>query len=174
MNALFPSSASAPRPGARVTVPGSLPSEQWRSCPSYPGLSASSLGRVFRECPKNGERLLGFGFGTGVRLSYRGVCGLIDPDTGKRRQVYVHRLVADAFLGPAPFARALVMHLNDDPSDNRPENLSWGSQSDNASTPAARAARSSARRFGGADRTRQGSHLRCAAQSSFDFGGDHG
>ena len=44
----------------------------------------------------------------------------------------VHRMVAMAFLGPPPFDRALVRHLNDDPLDNRVSNLAWGNWADNA------------------------------------------
>jgi hypothetical protein len=42
----------------------------------------------------------------------------------------VHRLVADAFL-PNPNKLPIVMHLNDNPFDNRVENLKWGTQKDN-------------------------------------------
>ncbi|MFD2757075.1 HNH endonuclease [Gulosibacter faecalis] len=47
---------------------------------------------------------------------------------GKQRNVYVHQLVAKAFLeetGP------LVRHLNGDPGDNRVANLAYGTNSDN-------------------------------------------
>lgn len=42
---------------------------------------------------------------------------------------YVHRLVAVAFLdGPAG---PVVRHKDDDPANNTPENLAWGTQADN-------------------------------------------
>ena len=43
----------------------------------------------------------------------------------------VHRLVCEAFHGPAPFDSAVVMHLDDDPANNRPENLRWATQKEN-------------------------------------------
>jgi len=43
----------------------------------------------------------------------------------------VHRCVAEAFLGPEPFRGAHVRHLNDIKTDNRLENLAWGSPQDN-------------------------------------------
>lgn len=43
-----------------------------------------------------------------------------------RKQVFIHRLVALAFIGPQPEGKPLVRHLNGDPFDNRVENLSWG------------------------------------------------
>jgi hypothetical protein len=50
---------------------------------------------------------------------------------GVRRQVLVHTLVLEAFVGPCP--RGLeCRHLNDDPSDNRLENLCWGTRLENA------------------------------------------
>lgn len=51
----------------------------------------------------------------------------------------VHRLVCEAFHGPAPFEGAVVMHLDEDARNNRPENLAWGSQRENLSAPGYRA-----------------------------------
>jgi len=44
---------------------------------------------------------------------------------------FVHRLVAEAFISPASFEGAVVRHLNGDPTDNRIENLEWGTYADN-------------------------------------------
>src|SRR5699024_5494412 len=49
---------------------------------------------------------------------------------GKQTTKWVHRLVAEAFLGPAPDGME-ACHRNDDCQDNRPENLYWGTRSDN-------------------------------------------
>jgi hypothetical protein len=43
---------------------------------------------------------------------------------------FVHRLVAEAFLGPAPQGQE-VRHLNGNRLDNRPENLAYGSSREN-------------------------------------------
>lgn len=43
----------------------------------------------------------------------------------------VHKLVCESFYGPAPFGGAQVRHMDGDQSNNRPENLDWGSQVDN-------------------------------------------
>lgn len=48
---------------------------------------------------------------------------------GKRHYRYVHRLVAESFLGE-PTAE-IVRHLDGDPSNNGLANLAYGSQSDN-------------------------------------------
>lgn len=48
----------------------------------------------------------------------------------KRHQKYVHRLVLEVFGEPCPEGME-CLHANGDPSDNRVENLRWGSRSEN-------------------------------------------
>ena len=50
---------------------------------------------------------------------------------GKRTTYRVSHLVADAFLPPKSSTDQVLRHLNDDPTDNRIENLAWGTYSDN-------------------------------------------
>ena len=51
---------------------------------------------------------------------------------GKTRNCKIHILKASAFLfSPNPLAYNVVRHLNDVKTDNRLENLAWGTQSDN-------------------------------------------
>lgn len=59
-------------------------------------------------------------------------CVTVYNSTVDRPTTTVHRIVAETFLGPAPFDGAIIRHLNDDPSDNKAENLAWGSHKDNA------------------------------------------
>jgi len=49
------------------------------------------------------------------------------------RPVYcsVHALIAAAFHGPRPDGASLVRHLDDDPTNNKPENVAWGTPKDN-------------------------------------------
>ena len=49
---------------------------------------------------------------------------------GKRKNHYVHRLVAAAFLGN-PDSLPVVNHINHDKSDNRAQNLEWCTQKTN-------------------------------------------
>lgn len=49
---------------------------------------------------------------------------------GKYRRVWIHRAVLEAFVELKP-AGAVCMHLNNDPADNRLENLRWGTQQEN-------------------------------------------
>lgn len=51
---------------------------------------------------------------------------------GKERKFYgIHRLVAIAFI-PNPDNHPVVMHLNNIKTDNRVENLKWGTYTENA------------------------------------------
>lgn len=45
-------------------------------------------------------------------------------ENGKKRWIYVHRLVAHAWLKREPYQRA-VMHLDDNPLNNNVKNLRW-------------------------------------------------
>ena len=49
---------------------------------------------------------------------------------GKMKARPVHQLVLSAYL-PKPSEELVVMHLNNKPTDNRIENLSWGSYAEN-------------------------------------------
>lgn len=43
----------------------------------------------------------------------------------------IHRLVCEAFHGPAPFDRAVVIHIDENALNNSPANLRWGTQKEN-------------------------------------------
>lgn len=61
---------------------------------------------------------------------YKGV-SLMTKDE-KKKTCRIHILKASAFLfGPNPLGYNVVRHLNDIKTDNRLENLAWGTQSDN-------------------------------------------
>lgn len=47
----------------------------------------------------------------------------------------VHQLVCEAFHGPKPFDGAVVIHLDENALNNRPENLKWGTQKENLNMP---------------------------------------
>lgn len=51
---------------------------------------------------------------------------------GKRVAAKVHRLVAEAFLGPEPEGKPLVLHSDGNPSNNNVSNLRWGNHSQNS------------------------------------------
>lgn len=52
-------------------------------------------------------------------------------ERGRAWLVPVHQLVLTAFHGPRPNGN-VARHLNDEKTDNRAENLAWGTRSENA------------------------------------------
>lgn len=109
--------------------------ETWRPVVTHPGLyEVSDLGRV-RSCARTvrrgcclvrlRRRLLAQVPG-GRALNYRRVM----LDCQPRRHAYVHHLVAEAFLGPRP-PGLLVLHRDDDGSNNRADNLRYGDGDEN-------------------------------------------
>lgn len=106
--------------------------EEWRTIPDFsPCYQVSNLGRV--------RRVAGVIFRSNGRpQSFRERVLRASPDEwgypmvrvdGRTRKVHV--LVAAAFLGPRPFAGAVVRHLDGNPSNNNVENLAYGTPSEN-------------------------------------------
>ena len=51
------------------------------------------------------------------------------------RNYKVHRLVCEAFYGPPPFPKAVVLHLDENALNNAKDNLRWGTQKENLNMP---------------------------------------
>lgn len=51
-------------------------------------------------------------------------------DGVRKRRVFVHVLVLEAFVGPRPDG-AITRHLDGDPTNNRLDNLAWGTPREN-------------------------------------------
>lgn len=110
--------------------------ETWRVVPSLPQMLVSSEGRIMVApylggLPQGGLRPYGGQPNFGVWnkrdgrfiIVYKGKC------------YKVHRLVCEAFNGPAPFDGAIVMHADENAANNRPSNLVWGTQKENLNAP---------------------------------------
>ena len=114
--------------------------------PSVPGLMASSWGRINRVVPATGKhpgRPPKPTYGGRYRVNKSGYIALWVSYTGIGR-FKVSRLVCEAFHGPAPNrpasdGKSMAMHMDDNPQNNRPENLRWGSCKDNLSQEGSRA-----------------------------------
>lgn len=121
--------------------------EIWKHVPSVEGLEASSLGRVrcisyAQPMPYGGQRIRALSPTKGV-VSY-GSKGstyrrLIFRFRGKTYKV--SRVVCEAFHGPAPVGKNVVLHLDEDSFNNLPDNLAWGTQRENLNAPRFRAER---------------------------------
>ena len=111
--------------------------EEWKSIPSLAGAKASTLGRIWlpeskAEMPNGGIRT----------YKTKPVYGCVTKSSATARHKYygfvyrsknykVHRLVCEAFYGPAPEGKNVVIHENENALDNRPENIRWGTQKEN-------------------------------------------
>lgn len=109
--------------------------ENWREVSGYPGLyEVSDKGRV-----RSVERTVTRSNGRTHRVRSK-ILAQSDLPKGHRkitlrregtpRTHLVHRLVLEAFVGPAPIGTQ-CRHLNDIPSDNSLANLAWGLSSEN-------------------------------------------
>jgi hypothetical protein len=93
--------------------------EVWKAIPGYEGqYEVSDQGRV-----RSNKKILAV---CDVSGGYKAV------SLGKNNSKLIHRLVAAAFLGPAPLDKRLVLHGNGDRFDNRLSNLRYGSHKDNS------------------------------------------
>lgn len=102
--------------------------EQWKDVVGYEGLyEVSNLGRV-RSLDRKIKYKNSFKTVKGKYIQQRyepyGHLMVRLCKDGKKKQYYVHRLVAQAFL-PNPYNLPCINHKNEIPDDNRPENLEW-------------------------------------------------
>lgn len=121
------------RPLPAVTL---IPGEEWRPIPGYEGYyDVSGLGRV-RSAARTIQRI------DGKTMTFRerelkqhvntpGYFAVVLSRCDSQRQWGVHQLVCLAFHGPKPTPKHEVRHLNGNPQDNRPDNLRWGTRSEN-------------------------------------------
>lgn len=106
--------------------------EVWRAVPGHDGAyEVSSLGRV-----RSLDRMLPGRDGSlrpwpGRILKPRVYNGYSNVKLGRGKWISVHRLVLSVFSSLPPFDGAECRHLNGDRSDNRAENLAWGSSAQN-------------------------------------------
>lgn len=101
-------------------------------------IEASSLGRIRYVGPKRQKIDTGHIIPQQIgNDDYRLVTIPALGDAPRRKTLKVHRLVALAFHGLPPLSdkRIVVGHLDDDPGNNRPQNLRWMTQAKNCNAP---------------------------------------
>lgn len=109
--------------------------EVWKDIDGFPGYQISSMGRVrsFRDFRGN---VTGKSHILKLELNkddYFQIC--LYTENGKKVHRRIHRLVADAFLGPQP--TLVVNHIDGDKHNNRLENIEWVTAEQNSSLAAA-------------------------------------
>jgi len=101
----------------RARPPESIPGEEWRVCPSYPGYEVSSLGR-FRN------RTAGNFMTVRDRKGYAPTIGLTTL-SGNQETCSAAQLVLEAFVGPPPNLRPRARYRDGDKRNLKPDNLYW-------------------------------------------------
>lgn len=103
--------------------------EEWRPVVGYEGrYEVSSLGQIASLRFRSKHRRLVLQPGHHKRGGYLFVNLCRD---GTRLHRKVHFLVCEAFNGAKPSDATLIRHLDGDVENNSPENLAWGSASEN-------------------------------------------
>lgn len=111
----------------------------WKPVLSMPGVLASDEGDILlppshQPSPFGGYRLVApkpsKGYGGRAR-PYRSM-SYYSRQFGTIR---IHQAVCEAFHGPKPFPEAVVIHLDENPLNNRADNLKWGTQKENLNMP---------------------------------------
>lgn len=109
-----------------------LEAEVWKPVPGYEGqYEVSSFGRArslprMRHCGKGSFARIE---GRLLKLRHRSGYPIISLPKGKI--VYVHRMVCEAFHGPAPEGKRQVAHFDGDKTNNHANNLRWADWKDN-------------------------------------------
>lgn len=107
--------------------------EEWRAIPGFPEYEASSLGKI-----RSVDRTISYSNGRIVHAKQRilkptkssGYYSVNLSRNNKKKSTKVHILVAAAFLGENPGGLD-VRHKNGRRTDNRVENLEYGTRSEN-------------------------------------------
>lgn len=101
--------------------------EEFRTIPEFPDYAVSDAGRVLSlRCSK--PRILKQ---TVTNKTGHQKVTLYEPESTEPRPMFVHSLVAEVFISERP--QGLVCrHLDGNPSRNVPENLCWGTSSENS------------------------------------------
>lgn len=118
--------------------------EVWKPVPSEPGVLVSDDGRVllqpsYAPLPNGGYRAYfpepRYGQVSREKPSathtYRIIMVKDVEKPARQRPRKVHQLVCEAFHGPKPFETAVVIHIDENSHNNRPENLKRGTQKEN-------------------------------------------
>lgn len=103
-----------------------MPEEKWRRVRGWPYI-VSNRGRVVRHGAAQGTFT---GKILKPKISKTGYAKLCLRRDGDKWYARIHRLVADAFIGPCPPGHQ-INHIDGDKLNNRSDNLEWATQAEN-------------------------------------------
>jgi hypothetical protein len=103
--------------------------EVWRAVQGVPDLYVSSLGRVHSR-PHDPRSAPHFGH----PCPQSGRLRVVIKRGGRTLNFRIHKLVAEAFLGPRP-PGLVIIHKDEDQTNNRASNLKYGTQRENLNMP---------------------------------------
>lgn len=104
---------------------------EWQTIADFPDYSVSNTGSVRRDTPwRRGNRSAPYLLSVSRDANGYAVVNLTGV-MGKQRKHYVHRLVAIAFLGPAPSESHHVAHWDGNGMNAASSNLRWVKQAEN-------------------------------------------
>ena len=104
----------------------------WRDLPSNPSYQISNTGLVRQKSRMVFNRGRYYSKAGGMVKEHRdsdGYCFVVLALKGENQKRFVHRLVAEAFIGPRPEDQT-VDHINRVRNDNRVENLRYATASE--------------------------------------------
>lgn len=116
---------------------------EWRTCPNWPEYEVSEAGHIRRAVKRNGFH--------GMRKPYvvaAGYAYIVMRRDGERTACAVHRLVAEAFIGPAPSDEHQVAHIDGSRLNNHWTNLRWSTRVENEADKIAHGRTNRGERFG--------------------------
>lgn len=111
-----------------------LPGEVWKDSPRNENIMVSNMGRVWIKPYKGYKTKPTYGYAD-TSATKRADCGFRRHMLYKRKTYRIHILVCEAFHGPKPFPGAIVIHLDEEPSNNAESNLRWGTRKENQNFP---------------------------------------
>lgn len=103
----------------------------WKKISGYPNYSVSENGEVRRDTRSPAYKVEGRVLKPRAGAKGHMYVNLYDANS-KALSQYVHRLVLQAFVGPAPEDKPCAGHVNGNPADNRLQNLRWVSYAENS------------------------------------------
>jgi hypothetical protein len=112
-----------------------------REIKSIPGAFARDDGKIklpesIAEMPNGGKRKYKTKWISGqIRKASKSARHMYYGVLYKGKNYKIHRLVCEAFYGPPPSKKSVVLHINEDGTDNRVENIRWGTQKENLNAP---------------------------------------